>query len=196
MEPVFMILGQSAATAAALALDHDQAVQDVDYAQLRERLLVDKQVLDLPLRARPKAALRLGQLPGVTVDDLQAKLTGPWATSTSIGPFVEFGYQHDNNAEKGRMSARFETKLATGRYEVRLYCSPNPNRATNVPVTVHHAQGRAVVQVNQKRPGTGDVAYAVLGEFEFKEEHAAMVEISNTGTDGHVIIDAVQFVPR
>jgi hypothetical protein len=46
MEPVFMILGQSAATAAAMALDNEQAVQDVDYAQLRERLLADKQVLD------------------------------------------------------------------------------------------------------------------------------------------------------
>jgi hypothetical protein len=43
MEPVFMILGQSAATAAALAVDGSVAVQDVDYARLRERLLADKQ---------------------------------------------------------------------------------------------------------------------------------------------------------
>lgn len=46
MEPVFMILGQSAATAAALAIDGKMAVQDVPYAKLRERLLQDKQVLD------------------------------------------------------------------------------------------------------------------------------------------------------
>ena len=45
MEPVFMILGQSAATAAVMAVDGDIAVQDVDYQQLRERLLSDKQVL-------------------------------------------------------------------------------------------------------------------------------------------------------
>ncbi|EON77963.1 putative xanthan lyase [Lunatimonas lonarensis] len=45
MEPVFMVLGQSAATAAVLAIDNDQAVQDVDYAVLRARLLQDKQVL-------------------------------------------------------------------------------------------------------------------------------------------------------
>ena len=49
MEPVFMILGQSAATAAALAVDHDVAVQDVDYSTLREKLLEDRQVLDLPI---------------------------------------------------------------------------------------------------------------------------------------------------
>lgn len=46
MEPVFMILGQSAATAAAIAIENEQAVQDVDYAKLRERLLADGQVLE------------------------------------------------------------------------------------------------------------------------------------------------------
>ena len=46
MEPVFMILGQSAATAAVLAIDGNLAVQDVPYAQLRTRLLADRQVLE------------------------------------------------------------------------------------------------------------------------------------------------------
>ncbi|MFT5131047.1 MAG: hypothetical protein ACI8W8_004681 [Rhodothermales bacterium] len=46
MEPVFMVLGQSAATAAAMAIDSGVAVQDVDYPKLRERLLKDKQVLE------------------------------------------------------------------------------------------------------------------------------------------------------
>lgn len=46
MEPVFMILGQSAATAAALAIDGKVAVQDVPYEQLRKRLLADGQVLE------------------------------------------------------------------------------------------------------------------------------------------------------
>ena len=48
MEPVFMVLGQAAATAACLALDADQALQDVDYAKLRQRLLADRQVLAAP----------------------------------------------------------------------------------------------------------------------------------------------------
>jgi hypothetical protein len=46
MEPVFMVLGQSAATAAVMALDGGLAVQDVPYAKLRERLLADGQVLE------------------------------------------------------------------------------------------------------------------------------------------------------
>ena len=45
MEPVFMILGQSAATAAALALDGKSSVQKLPYETLRARLLADKQIL-------------------------------------------------------------------------------------------------------------------------------------------------------
>jgi hypothetical protein len=48
MEPVFMLLGQAAATAASLAIDAGTAVQDVDYAALRRRLLRDRAVLEWP----------------------------------------------------------------------------------------------------------------------------------------------------
>lgn len=52
MEPVFLVLGQSAATAAALAIDDGVAVQAVAYPKLRARLRADGQVLDLPRPAR------------------------------------------------------------------------------------------------------------------------------------------------
>ena len=45
MEPVFMVLGQSAATAAALALQENVPVQQVPYDKLRARLLADSQRL-------------------------------------------------------------------------------------------------------------------------------------------------------
>ncbi|WP_257669913.1 FAD-dependent oxidoreductase [Parapedobacter tibetensis] len=45
MEPVFMILGQSAALAAVLAIDGDIDVQDVEYGALEELLVKEKQVL-------------------------------------------------------------------------------------------------------------------------------------------------------
>jgi hypothetical protein len=47
MEPVFMILGQSAATAAVMAMEKGISVQDLPYAELRTRLLADGQVLTL-----------------------------------------------------------------------------------------------------------------------------------------------------
>lgn len=45
MEPVFMVLGQSAATAACMAIDENDVVQDVDYEVLKARLIADKQIL-------------------------------------------------------------------------------------------------------------------------------------------------------
>ncbi|MHC4365096.1 MAG: FAD-dependent oxidoreductase, partial [Planctomycetota bacterium] len=45
MEPVFMILGQSAASAACLAIDDKVSVQRLDYKRLRRRLLKDGQIL-------------------------------------------------------------------------------------------------------------------------------------------------------
>ncbi len=45
MEPVFMVLGQSAATAACQAIDNDQEIQKIDIAKLQRRLLADGQVL-------------------------------------------------------------------------------------------------------------------------------------------------------
>ena len=46
MEPVFMVLGQSAATAACLALDEGVPVHALNYEQLRQRLIEDKQILN------------------------------------------------------------------------------------------------------------------------------------------------------
>jgi hypothetical protein len=48
MEPVFMILGQTAATAAAMAIEDKSSVQNVSYEKLRKKLLADGQVLEWP----------------------------------------------------------------------------------------------------------------------------------------------------
>jgi hypothetical protein len=47
MEPVFMVLGQSAATAACLAVQKGIEIQKVNYEDLKLRLLADKQVLQV-----------------------------------------------------------------------------------------------------------------------------------------------------
>lgn len=47
MEPVFMILGQSAATLAVMALEKDRGVQDVSYVSLAAQLQKDGQILEM-----------------------------------------------------------------------------------------------------------------------------------------------------
>ncbi|NLX99817.1 MAG: FAD-dependent oxidoreductase [Rhodopirellula sp.] len=198
MEPVFMILGQSAATAASQAIDAGKAIQAIDYAGLRERLLADRQVLEWTAPAS-QAALMLDpkKLAGVTVDDQQAVLTGAWGTSQAIGPYVGTGYRHDIDEDKGAKSARFEARLPeSGRYTVRLAYSPSANRATNVLVKVHAVDGTKTVVVNQRKQPTEDKAFVSIGTFRFAADQPAAVVISNEAADGYVILDAVQFLPE
>ncbi len=192
MEPVFMVLGQSAATAAVQAIEQGVSVQNIDTARLRARLLADKQVLEFAAPPKPAEGAKLPA--GVVVDDAQAVLTGAWTESTSAGPYVGAGYRHDGDAGKGAKSARFEATLpSAGRYEVRIAYSPNANRCKAVPVTVKHAEGEAKVEVDQTRKPTHE-AFVVLGAWRFGEGKA-VVDVSTAGTTGHVIVDAVAFVP-
>jgi len=193
MEPVFMALGQSAATAAALAIDEKIDVQAVDYEKLRTRLLADKQVLEFTTRAGgidPKTLL------GVVVDDEQAARIGFDAVSTSVGPFVGLGYRHDGNTADGKHTAKFVPDIpAAGKYTVRLSYTPNANRATNVPVVVTHADGQTTVKVNQRKPPALSELFVELGTFRFEKGKGGSVMVSNDKTDGYVVIDAVQLVP-
>ncbi|RPA69081.1 FAD-dependent oxidoreductase [Cyclobacteriaceae bacterium YHN15] len=62
MEPVFMILGQSAATAASLALETNSGLHELSYPRLKEKLLADQQRLDLDREKFP-ALLPESELP-------------------------------------------------------------------------------------------------------------------------------------
>jgi hypothetical protein len=189
MEPVFMILGQSAATAAAMAIDDNLAVQDVPYAKLSARLLDDGQVLQW--KDPRQAAIQ--NLPGIVVDDEQAVYRGNWAQSSTIHPFIGVGYHHDDNQSKGENIATFETRLSPGRYDVRIAYVPNANRSKDVPVVIHHAQGTHQAVVDQRRKYAAGDFDVSLGVFEFKD--SGTVTVSNAGTTGYVVLDAVRFVP-
>ncbi len=197
MEPVFMILGQSAATAAALALDGKLDVQDVPYDQLRARLLADKQVLQ-SAKGVPGAnagAIDPAKLAGVLVDDGAAVRVGFEGQSSTVGPFVGEGYRHDGGTDRGKQSATFTPDLpVAGSYEVRLSYTSSSNRSTRVAVSVSHAGGKADVVVNQRKAGPIDGAWVSLGTFRFEKGKGGAVTVSNAGADGHVVIDAVQWL--
>ncbi|NND96648.1 MAG: FAD-dependent oxidoreductase, partial [Pirellulaceae bacterium] len=197
MEPVFMLLGQSAATAAAQAIEADVAVQDVDYQQLSERLVKDGQILQYTGPPRRSDGGQTGvdskTLPGIVVDNESAELSGPWSVNNVTHPRVGDTYVHDGNAAKGECNARYVFQNAKpGRYEIRASWPPNSNRATNVPIIVTFADGKSkTITVNQKTSGKD--GFNSLGTFDCGA--SVIVEIANKGTDGHVIADAVQLLP-
>ncbi len=190
MEPVFMILGQSAATAAAMAIDDEVNVQDVNYERLRERLLEDGQVLTTEHDA---SMIRPADLPGIVVDHRRAETTGRWSTSSVVSGYVGSSYLQDLGEGQGEKSVRYEAELPeAGRYEVRISYTAHGNRATNAPVTIYHADGSEQVLINQREDPPIDGSFISLGEFEFGE--TAAVVIANDDADGHVIADAVQWI--
>ena len=67
------------------------------------------------------------------------------------------------------------------------------NRATNVPVSISHADGKAKATLNQRKTPKHDGVFTSVGTFTFASN--ATVTISNANTDGYVLIDAVQLVP-
>ena len=197
MEPVFMVLGQSSATAAVHAIEQGVDIQKIDYAKLKERMLADGQVLDFESPPIPvQASVSVEKLGGIIVDDSKARLTGFESHGTTAHPYIGEGYAHDGNAEKGKQKAVFTTKIpAAGKYEVRVGYSALNNRATNVPVTIKSADGSKTVKVDQKKKGEVEGYLQPVGIYSFAAGEEATVEISNEGTDGHVIIDAVQWLP-
>ncbi|MDA1038742.1 MAG: FAD-dependent oxidoreductase [Planctomycetota bacterium] len=194
MEPVFMVLGQSAATAAAIAIDDGRSIQQIEYQQLQARLLADGQLLEWT-GPRSPVGLDPRELPGIVIDDGAATFTGAWQSSSAIAPFVADGYRHDADTSKGECSARYGARVPkAGRYEIRMIASPGPNRATNVPVTLEIGTHRHPLMVNQ-RSGPTQEGWHSLGQFDLAEGNAVVVVISNADTDGHVIVDAVHIVP-
>src|SRR5262245_43441834 len=92
------------------------------------------------INTAPAAAVQSSQLPGVVVDDAAAELVGEWKPSTHVSPYVNDGYVHDDNQDKGEKSARFVPDLpAAGNYQVLVAYTSGKTRAARVPVTIQCA---------------------------------------------------------
>ncbi len=195
MEPVFMVLGQSAGTAAVQAIDQQSAVQDIDYVTLREQLEKDKQKLAWTGPKRnPVVGITAKSLPGLVLDDEAAERDGFESASASIGPFVDIGYRHDSDGGKGLQKAVFTLKvIKPGRYAVRLAYSAHSNRASNVPINIRHGGTEMNVTLNQRLRPT-DAPFASVATVDC-EAGDVIVTVSNEATNGYVLIDAVQLLP-
>jgi hypothetical protein len=182
MEPVFMVLGQSAAVAARLAIAGNTPVQRVSVATLQQLLRDLGQRIDISGNSEIVMDSRGG---GVT-------RAGTWVSSTSTGGYYGSDYEHDGNTAKGVCRLRYTPALpAAGAWTVQLRWTAHENRASNVPVDVVHAGGLSTFSVDQRANGGQWVA---LGTFQFTAGSAGSVLIRTEQTNGYVIADAARFV--
>lgn len=186
MEPVFMILSQSAAVAADLSIQRNEAVQDVPYAVLRPALLEVGQALG----SAPAG------LPGVIYDQTDTAavtVTGAWTSAASAPGFVGADYLHDGNEGRGEKSVFYAfPEEVKGKYRVWVRWTSHTNRASNARYEVVHGGGTKVIALDQ-RQGGGE--WQRLGYYDFGGVEGQGVRISNAGADGYVIADAVGLSP-
>lgn len=186
MEPVFMILGQSAATAASIAIDDQTPVQKISYQKLKTRLLADKQILTWEGGPTRKDIIANPIPDGVNLHYGQANRTGDWIDSGSGN------YLHDNDEGKGTKTITFTPDLPkSGNYDIYLRWLKHSNRATNVPVEIRSPGNTKTISINQRNQG----GWIKIASGTFQAGKQTSIFISNKDTDGHVIADSIRFVP-
>lgn len=215
IEGTWMIIGQGAGIAAALAAVQDVAVQQLEYASLRERLLAQRQVLKLPavpqqpLSQQPlsKQPMTTGSiasktLPGIVLDDTGAKLTGDWSHSTNFKPHIDNGYvfsgQKDSQSKgDGKSTATFRFKAPeSGEYQLSMAYSAHETRASNVPVIVTSGSEEKQFSVDQTLPLPSGQPFQLVGNVMLESGVESLITISNQATVGFVIVDALQLLPN
>lgn len=208
VEPTWMILGQSAGIAAALAAKENVAVQQLPYARLRERLLAQGQVLEVPavadlppVPAQAKAKAKTAKidpksLAGIVLDDADAKLEGAWAHADSFHPHLGTGYLHDHRKGDGKATATFQfTVPKTGRYQVGMAYSAHPTRATQVPILFRSGPHETTLTVDQTQSLPPGAMFRPIGTVALQAEVESTAIVINKDTDGFVILDALQLLP-
>jgi cytochrome c553 len=171
--------------------DHEAAVAAM---QEQIRHLKAKAVKTAP-GASP-GALAVKDVPGIVVDDAQAMKVGKWYASAYGNAYIGAGYLFDGNSDKGKKSITFDPDLpATGKYEVWFAYTPFTNRTTAAPVTVFSADGEKELKIDQTQTPPIGGRFISLGQYQFEKGGQSFVLVSNEGTKGHVVADAVAFIP-
>lgn len=186
MEPVFMVLAQSAAVAAVMAIDASSSVQEVDVEELRQEL-----------ESNPLAD---GSAPDILIDnDDQEKVTvtGTWERKTSggYGPSYLLG----ESAGTGN-SITFASNVSNGgTYDVYTYIPKIEGGSSKLSLVVKTQAGESEVELNLAElevEGQTSGEWMHAGAYTLEQGSDVAIILSNEGADGTVVADAMLFVPQ
>lgn len=189
MEPVFMVLAQSAALAACHAIDENVAVQEIDIKKLQARLANDP-LLD-------------GRPPEVLIDNddtARVSTTGPWERLKTGGKYGT-SLLLAQAGQKASVTFR-ATNVRPGRYTVYVYnplwqggggnpdqIGPQTYKSPRVTARLFTGRIHRAIRVNQQQQNNDWIG---LGEFALSES----VELTLVDdSPAPMVADAVLFVP-
>lgn len=187
MEPVFMVLGQSAATAAVLALKEKKTVQEVDITKVQQVLKEDP--------------LADGSQPEIIIDDQhkqQVTMNGSWRfqKGDGYGP----GYYFTEVDSSQDHAIQFTASIPkSGWYEVYTYMLARLKNTTSQTLAlVFNGEKKEEILIKKAAIGlqgqTSGEWYS-LGKYQFIKGKDAYVKISTIAADGIVTADAVLLRP-
>ncbi len=193
MEPVFMVLAQSAAVAACMAIDNGQSIHKVDVGKL-QRVLRENPLLD-------------GSTPEVLVDNDDKEnvlIEGNWQRKSSEEKQGYTGNYGPSMFVAGKSEEKLMVKFIPhvkvgGMYTVYAYIPKIPQSSDRTNFIVFDGKGskeinisNAAVQIEGQTSGE----WVSLGIFELRPGKQAFVSITNKEADGAIVADAVLFVPE
>lgn len=202
IEGAWMVIGQASGVAAALSAKRGLNVQELPYPELRARLVAQGLTVELPApptrKANPSAAENspLITRPGLILDDQAAELEGDWTHSTHFRPYIGKGYVHDERRSDGKSRATFRFRVfAEDDYELGMAYSAHATRTTRLPVTLAGGGVEHRLTVDQTQPLPAGETFRPLGQFRLRPGVDYTLTLSNEGTEGFVILDALQLRP-
>jgi ribulose 1,5-bisphosphate synthetase/thiazole synthase len=182
MEPVFMVLAQSAATAASMAIDHQTGVQAIDVSLLQQRLKNDP--------------LADGSTAEILVDDADATVMGgQWEKETAGG----YGPTLLVNKEAGQAAVQFIPAVTkAGNYAIYFYYPRLSKASDQITLQIFDGTKKISKQLLSKDiqvTGQTSGEWVSLGQYQLPAGRKAYVEVTNAGANGAIAADAVLLVP-
>lgn len=186
MEPVFMVLGQSASVAACLAIDQGRTVQDIDVQEIKAIL-----------QQNPKADGRKADVLIDSQDDKAVQLSGNWEKEEKGG----YGRTYLKASNTGSISsARFNAgALDAENYAIYTYFPKLEGGADQLIYKIFDGEQLTLKKIDLSSvtiEGQTSGDWLHLGDYAIPVGEKAYVEISTEGADGLVTANAVLFVPH
>jgi len=184
MEPVFMVLAQSSAVAACIAINNHHTVQQVNVRQL-QTMLTQNPLVD-------------GSTPEVLVDDndsLHTTITGNWIKQTSNGYGPSWLMAKPISLEQ---HIRFTPQItAKGNYAIYAYVPVVDSAATQTHYIIRNGTVTKDVFISShiKVEGQTSGEWVLLGTYALQKGTATAVIITTKNANGNIAADAVLFVP-
>lgn len=186
MEPVFMVLSQSAAVAAALAIDTKKTVQQIEVKKLQQILTTN------PLADKSTPEILVDN------DDAHVVKTGIWATihQKCYGPSA---FTEDSKSDSIKSVKFIPTIIKAGKYKVYSYYPKLDNGTLKTSIIVFDGKTKKEIVVKESDiqvEGQTAGEWMALGTYSLPSGKKSFVEITNKHADGVVVADAVLFVPE